>query len=93
MQISKVIKAYNMTQSDVAEKMSIEVASLRNMISKGNFNLTTLRRLADAIGCPISEFFADEEPAHPDSKGVSAEVTCPHCGKMHEVMIIGVSVK
>lgn len=92
MQISKIIKAYGLTQEEVAFRMGISRQGLANNLQKDNPTLSSLRALATAIGCPITEFFADEVPACPDNSGISAEVTCPHCGKQHQVKITGVSV-
>lgn len=61
MQITKVIKEHGLTISEVAERMGVNKSTLSTTISHGNMLVDTLRRIAQAIGCSISEFFADEE--------------------------------
>jgi len=86
MQISKVIKAHGHTIQDVADKLGITRGTLAQMIaSTANPTIGTLRKIADAIGCSVVEFFADEESstAHEQNAvpGPSAILVCPHCGK------------
>ena len=44
----------------------------------GNPTVETLNKIADAIGCPVTELF--EQP-----KSDTASLTCPHCGKNIQV--------
>lgn len=66
MQVTKVIKKYGYTIEEVAQKIGyVYSASLRVCLSnKGgkpaNPTLSTLRSIADAIGCSVGEFFDDE---------------------------------
>lgn len=80
MQVSKVIKAHGLTQADVAARMGIGCQTLRASISKGNFTLSTLRGIADAIGCSVVEFFADEMEGGLVGSAAPC-ITCPNCGK------------
>ena len=59
MDIKKTIKDKGYTISLVAEKMGINRVTLTNMIS-GNPTYNTMSRVAEAIGCSVVEFFADE---------------------------------
>ncbi len=76
MDIASVIKKQGFTQEQVAEKMNINRVNLNTSI-KGNPTIGTLRRIAEAIGVPITAFFEDEQPAKADT----AILRCPHCGK------------
>lgn len=66
MQVTKVIRKYGYTTEEVAKKIGYAHAgSLRVCISnKGgklaNPTLSTLRNIANAIGCRVGEFFDDE---------------------------------
>ena len=66
MQVTKVIRKYGYTTEEVASRVGYAHAgSLRVCISnKGgklaNPTLSTLRNIADAIGCSVGEFFDDE---------------------------------
>lgn len=73
LRIKEVIKEKGMTVNSLAEKMGINRVGLSNHIN-GNPSVEVLERIADAIGCPVTELF--EQP----KKG-SLSLTCPHCGK------------
>lgn len=59
MNIKKTIKDKGYTISLVAEKMGINRVTLTNMVS-GNPTYNTMSRVAEAIGCSVVDFFADE---------------------------------
>lgn len=59
MRISKVIKEHGFTIQQVADTIGLQRSSLANTIG-GNPTVETMRKIADAIGCNIAEFFADE---------------------------------
>lgn len=73
MQIPKVIKAYGLKHSQVAERMGVSVQALRNALQSDNPKLSTLRNIANAVGCDVKEFFEDEEPK-------TNVIKCPRCG-------------
>jgi transcriptional regulator with XRE-family HTH domain len=73
LRIKEVIKEKGMTVNSLAEKMGINRVGLSNHIN-GNPSVEVLERIADAIGCPITELF--EQP-----KKDFLSLTCPHCGK------------
>lgn len=66
MQVTKVIRKYGYTTEEVAKMIGYAHAgSLRvSICNKGgnpaNPTLSTLRNIADAIGCSVGEFFDDE---------------------------------
>ncbi len=61
MEIKKVIKAHGLTMVEVARRMGVNKGTLSNTIRNENMLVSTLRNIAQAVGCSISEFFADEE--------------------------------
>lgn len=71
--IKEAIKRYGTSVNEVAEKMGISRVTLSTHIN-GNPSTEILLRIADAIGCPVTELF--EQP-----KSDTASLTCPHCGK------------
>lgn len=73
MDIKKVIKDRGYTIEEVARKMGISRVTLSQNMSR-NPTVGTLERIANAINCNVSEFFADE-------KDVSNTIICPHCGE------------
>lgn len=71
--IKEAMKRYGTSVNEVAEKMNISRVTLSTHIN-GNPSTEVLLRIADAIGCPVTELF--EQP-----KKDSLSLTCPHCGK------------
>lgn len=75
--IKKTIKDYGLEVREVAKRMEISPTGLSQHIN-GNPSVEVLQRIADAIGCDVSELF--ERP-----KSDTASLTCPHCGKSIEI--------
>lgn len=76
MEISKVIKKYGLTIQDVADCMNVSRSCLAKTIGKnGNPTVSTLRNIADVLGCDVCELISEENTNHHDS------TVCPHCGK------------
>lgn len=73
LRIKEAIKEHGTSINEVAEKMGISRFTLSAHVN-GNPSTEILLRIADAIGCPITELF--EQP-----KKDSLSLTCPHCGK------------
>lgn len=71
--IKDAMKRYDTSVNEVADKMGISRVTLSTHIN-GNPSTEVLLRIADAIGCPVTELFEQ-----PKKDGVS--LTCPHCGK------------
>lgn len=71
--IKDAMKRYGTSVNEVADKMGISRVTLSTHIN-GNPSTEVLLRIADAIGCPVSELFEQ-----PKKDGLS--LTCPHCGK------------
>lgn len=71
--IKEAMKRYGTSVNEVAERMNISRVTLSTHIN-GNPSTEVLLRIADAIGCPVTELFEQ-----PKKDGLS--LTCPHCGK------------
>lgn len=71
--IKKTIKEHELEVREVAKRMDITPTGLSQHIN-GNPSVEVLERIADAIGCDISELF--EQP-----KTGTVSLSCPHCGK------------
>lgn len=77
--IKKAIKEHGLEVREVAKRMDITPTGLSQHIN-GNPSVEVLERIADAIGCDISELFE-----HP--KNSSAFLSCPHCGKSINIKV------
>ena len=82
MKIANNIKAVAMEHgksvSQLASDMGVLQPQLSRTINNPRITLEDMSKLADAIGCKVSDFFRDEmeeETAHGSS------LVCPHCGK------------
>ena len=72
--IKDVLKKYGITQIALAERLGINRVSLNATLNNPNIKLSTLDKIADAIGCDVTEFF---KPAATEDHNT---ITCPHCG-------------
>ena len=86
MDIQATIKRKGFTQAKVADLIGMSTGSFSAMI-RGNITISSLRRIADAIGCNVTDFFADEAAAVDASQfdqigsPGSGGIVCPHCGR------------
>lgn len=71
--IKEAMKRNGTSVNEVADKMGISRVTLSTHIN-GNPSTEILLRIADAIGCPVTELFEQ-----PKKDGLS--LTCPNCGK------------
>lgn len=78
--IKEALKKRELTQIDLAERLGINRVSLSRLLSdKNDMRVSTIKKLADAIGCDVAEFFT------PADKADHNVVTCPHCGAKLEI--------
>ncbi|WP_346702237.1 helix-turn-helix transcriptional regulator [uncultured Alistipes sp.] len=73
--IAEILKERGMTQTDLAGQIGISRVGLSKAIN-GNTTITTLRKIAAALGVTVPELFA---PQPTDT------ITCPHCGAVLEI--------
>lgn len=81
--IKDVLKKYGITQIALAERLGINRVSLNATLNNPNIKLSTLDKIADAIGCDVTEFFTPADTAE------HSTITCPHCGAK---LVINLSV-
>ena len=84
LQIKEILKQRGLKQNDLAERLGINRVSLCRLLSdKNDMRISTIKKIADAIGCDVSEFFTPEENEEHNT------ITCPHCGAK---LVINLSV-
>ena len=84
MHIKEALKQRGLKQNDLADRLGINRVSLSRLLSdKNDMRISTIKKIADAIGCDVSEFFTPEETKDHNT------ITCPHCG---EKLVINLSV-
>ena len=75
MHIKEVLKQRGLTQNELSERLGINRVSLSRLLSdKNDMRISTIKKIADAIGCDVTEFFAPADTAEHNV------ITCPHCG-------------
>lgn len=72
--IKEILKEKGITQAELAQRMGVHRVALNSTLNNPNIKLSTLEKIAAAIGCQVGDFFKDEGDG-------SATVVCPHCGK------------
>ena len=92
MKISKVIKEHGFTIQQVADSIGLQRSSLANTIG-GNPTVETLRKIAEAIGCNITEFFADESKKKNLTALVDYKGTLYRADNIEELEIIVEKIK
>ena len=84
LKIKEALKQRGLKQNDLAERLGINRVSLSRLLSdKNDMRISTIKKIADAIGCDVAEFFT---PAETEDHNT---ITCPHCG---EKLVINLSV-
>ena len=80
LQIKEALKKRGLKQNDLADRMGINRVSLSRILSnKNDIRVSTITKIADAIGCDVAEFFS------PAEKENNNTITCPHCGEKIEI--------
>ena len=83
MHIKETLKQRGLTQNELADRLGINRVSLSRLLSdKNDMRFSTIKKIADAIGCDVAGFFTPEETE-------DNTITCPHCG---EKLVINLSV-
>ena len=84
LQIKEPLKQRGLTQNELAERLGINRVSLSRLLSdKNDMRVSTIKKIADAIGCDVAEFFTPEETEDHNT------ITYPHCGAK---LVINLSV-
>ena len=83
MHIKETLKKRGLTQIDLSDRLGINRVSLSRILSnKNDMRISTIKKIADAIGCDVSEFFSPAEPAEKENNNT---ITCPNCGAKLEI--------
>ena len=82
--IKETLKQKGLKQNDLADRLGINRVSLSRLLSdKNDMRFSTIKKIADAIGCDVTEFFTQAATEEHNN------ITCPHCG---EKLVINLSV-
>lgn len=83
--IKQAAKRHGLTQQEVMTRAGYhsKTSFSRTINNPESMTLRTLLRIADAIGCPLAEFFT---PAEQGEQG-EQRARCPWCGKPIRVQL------
>lgn len=77
--IKKTCKSHGVSLVSLADRLGVSRQTVHYYCEQGDKNpVAQLQRIADAIGCNVSEFFEEEQ--HTSSQPANT-ITCPYCGK------------
>ena len=99
MQVTKVVNKYGYTLDEVASKIGYACASsLRVAIANKNGkpaspNLSTLRAIAEAVGCSVGEFFDDEREIQQQWNGLQPKLDIRRVMKLQGVSALDLAIK
>ena len=58
MRFKDVLNKYGVTQQDLADRMGMNRVSVSRLLSeKNDLRISTIEKIANAIGCPVAELF------------------------------------
>jgi transcriptional regulator with XRE-family HTH domain len=81
LRIRELLRNNRESISAFANRVGITQANMSNIVNgKSSPTLDTLKKIADALGVPISDLFDRPESEHSDGL-----FTCPNCGTVLEV--------
>lgn len=88
MRYKEVLKKYGITQIELAEKLGINRVSVSRLLSDNNdMRVSTIMKIANAIGCSAAELFDDVPQQEAEETAQRLSFVCPHCGKEIEMTI------
>lgn len=81
--IKKACKSHGISLVSLAERLGVSRQTVHYYCEQGDRNpVSQLQRIADAIGCSVSDFFEEETRSAPQPTNT---ITCPKCGAVLEV--------
>lgn len=58
MRFKDILNKYGVTQQDLADRMGMNRVSVSRLLSeKNDLRISTIEKIANAIGCPVAELF------------------------------------
>ena len=86
--IRAVATAMGITEVTLHQNLDGKVVKGQKM--EPNPSVTTLRRIADVIGCKVGDFFKDELSKEPTEDFVTdGTLKCPYCGREIKLSAVG----
>lgn len=87
MRVKEVLSKYNVTQIELAERLGINRVSVSRLLSdKNDMRISTLQKIANAIGCNVCELLS-EVPQQARKDEDETVITCPYCGERIPILL------
>lgn len=86
MKFKSILEKYGVNQIELAKRLDINRVSISRLLSeKNDLRLSTLAKIADAIGCSITELIESENASDESEK--QTFIICPHCGELIKLSV------
>lgn len=84
----RIRKEKGLRVEDIAERLNVSRVAIAQYFSVGGLTLTTLNKLADALGVELAELVAN--PSRRSDHNTTPRITCPYCGR---TIAVGICVQ
>lgn len=83
--LKEILSERGITQKELAERLGISTVGMSKIATGDNPSLSTLQKIADAIGVPVWELLVSRDEVCGSSS--SGTAICPHCGHPLKITI------
>lgn len=83
MKYKATLEKYGVSQVELAERLGINRVSVSRLLSeKNDLRLSTVTKIANAVGCSVSELLGAD-----GVQATAPAIVCPHCGHRIELEV------
>lgn len=87
MRFEETLEKYGITQMKLADRLGINRVSVSRLLSeKNDIRLSTIEKIAKAIGCNVSELVLTDSEKQPTNEK-ETYIVCPHCGEKIKISV------
>lgn len=87
MRFKETLEKYGITQMELADRLGINRVSVSRLLSeKNDIRLSTIEKIAKAIGCNVSELVLTDSEKQPTNEK-ETYIVCPHCGEKIKISV------
>lgn len=87
MRFKETLEKYGISQMELADRLGINRVSVSRLLSeKNDIRLSTIEKIAKAIGCNVSELVLTDSEKQPTNEK-ETYIVCPHCGEKIKISV------